>query len=246
MSGAKYRVTARGRLAWETKDPAVPSDYRMILWLVDFHGDGQLETWMSNFPQQRIEDCVDELQELGFLERVDAAPARPVTPQPRIVAVHPGELENAYAAVEQHGAYVSAERLKARAAKRASETTVLIVEDDPDQRALADLRVSMAGYAVRVAESQAALLRSLAKDGAPDLLLLDVMLPDGDGFDILARLRRLPSFSSLPIVMLTVRKERADIERGLMLGADGYVTKPYSKSILAALIARILGAGIQG
>lgn len=242
MSGAKYRVTARGRLAWETKDPAVPSDYRMILWLIDFHGDGQLETWMRNFPEQRLADCVDELQELGFLERVDPVSARAAAPQPRVVAVHASELEDAYSCVEQHGAYVSAERLKARAVKRASETVVLIVEDDPDQRALADLRVSMAGYAVRVAESQTALLRSLAKDGTPDLLLLDVMLPDGDGFDILARLRRLPSLSSLPIVMLTVRRERADIERGLMLGADGYVTKPYSKSILAALVARILGS----
>ena len=242
MRAAKYRVTNHGRLAYETKDPAVPSDYRAILWLIDFHGDRQLETWVNTFPEQRIEDCLGELEELGLVERLDAASARPAGPPARILPVRASELRSAQNSLEEQGAYVNAERLKARKAKPAKQTVVLVVEDDPDQRALADLRISMAGYAVRVVESQAALLRSLAKDGIPDLLLLDVMLPDGDGFEILARLRRLRSFSALPIVMLTVKKEPADIERGLMLGADGYITKPYSKNILAAVLARVLGS----
>lgn len=239
MSYTKYRVTSRGRLAWETKDAAVPSDYRMLLWLIDFHGDGQLEAWIRNFPEQRLDECLAELQELGLVESGDAA--APPAAAPEVVPVRTSALNNVRSSLEEHGAYVSVERLRPRAAKPANETVVLIVEDDPDQRALADLRVSMAGYGVRVAESQAALLRSLAQDGMPDLLLLDVMLPDGDGFEILARLRRLPSFASLPIVMLTVKREAADIERGLTLGADGYVTKPYSKSLLAAVVARVLG-----
>ena len=240
MSRARYRVTDRGRLAWEKKDPAVPSDYRMILWLIDFHGDRQLETWIQNFPDQRLEDCLGELLELGLLERESAATPSPLTTPPKVVALRAGELARVQSSLAEHGAYVSAERLRPRPAKPAGETVVLLVEDDPDQRALADLRLSMAGYSVRVAESQAALLHSLAKQGMPDLLLLDVGLPDGDGFEILERLRRLPSFSALPIVMLTVKKTPSDIERGLTLGADGYVTKPYSKSILAAVVKRVL------
>ena len=242
MSRARYRVTDRGRLAWEKKDPAVPSDYRMILWLIDFHGDRQLETWVHTFPEQRIEDCLDELEELGLVERLDHQAARPTGPPPRILPVRASELKGALNALEEHGAYINVERVKGRKAKPACDTVVLVVEDDPDQRALADLRISMAGYTVRVAESQAALLRSLASEGGPDVLLLDVMLPDGDGFEILARLRRLRSFASLPIVMLTVKKEAADIERGLMLGADGYVTKPYSRKMLAAALAHVLGS----
>ena len=69
---------------------------------------------------------------------------------------------------------------------------VLVVEDDPDQRALADLRMSMAGYSVRVAESVNALLRSLLEHGMPDVLVLDVMLDDGDGFDVLEKIAATP------------------------------------------------------
>ncbi len=117
---------------------------------------------------------------------------------------------------------------------------MLIVEDDPDQLALADLRVSMAGYKVRVAKSVNEFLHSMLDEGAPDLLLLDVVLPDGNGFDLLAKMRRHPVLGSLPIVMLTAENEAEDIGRGLLLGADGYITKPYTKNILADVIRRVL------
>jgi len=77
-------------------------------------------------------------------------------------------------------------------------------------------------------------------EGAPDLLLLDVMLPDGDGFEVLSRMRRHQALGSLPIVMLTAKNEPGDIGRGLVLGADGYITKPYTKNILADVIRRVL------
>ena len=98
----------------------------------------------------------------------------------------------------------------------------------------------MAGYAVRTADSAASLRETLRKDPAPDLLLLDIILPDGDGFDILANIRMHPELALLPIVMLTVKGDPADIRKGLALGADGYVTKPYSKIVLADTIRRVL------
>ena len=94
----------------------------------------------------------------------------------------------------------------------------------------------MAGYKVRVASSVNGFLQALVDEGAPDLLLLDVMLPDGDGFDVLGKMRRHQALGSLPIVMLTARNDAADIGRGLILGADGYITKPYTKAILADVI----------
>jgi DNA-binding response OmpR family regulator len=83
-------------------------------------------------------------------------------------------------------------------------------------------------------------LQSLVDEGPPDLLLLDVMLPDGDGFEVLRNMRRHHTHGSLTIVMLTARAEPGDIGRGLALGADGYITKPYTKSILAKVINRVL------
>lgn len=238
--GQAYRVTEAGRKAWESKDPAVPSDYRMILWQIDFSGGEHLENWMRNFPDQKLDDCLAELQELGLIEPLGAARAgRPGAETP-VFEVRAAELASATASLARDGAYLALERLVRRAPRPVAETVVLIVEDDPDQLALADLRVSMAGYAVRAAESQAALMKSLACDGVPDLLLLDVRLPDGNGFEILKKLRKMPAFASLPIVMLTAKKRPADIEQGLRLGADGYITKPYSKSILATAVGRIL------
>ena len=66
------------------------------------------------------------------------------------------------------------------------------------------------------------------------------MLPDGNGFDILGKLRGRPEFATLPIVLLTAKAELSDIRNGLALGADGYITKPYSKNQLAEVIGRVL------
>ena len=98
----------------------------------------------------------------------------------------------------------------------------------------------MAGYKVRVAATVNAFLHSMLDDGPPDLLLLDVMLPDGNGFDVLAKMRRHAVLGALPIVMLTSENEPEDIGKGLLLGADGYITKPYTKNILADVIRRVL------
>lgn len=114
------------------------------------------------------------------------------------------------------------------------------MEDDPDQAALAELRLTMAGYQVHGVDRAKALSRYLRQQARPDLLLLDVMLPDGNGFDILAQLRGRPEFSTLPIVLLTAKAELVDIRNGLALGADGYVTKPYSKNQLVEVIGYVL------
>jgi DNA-binding response OmpR family regulator len=165
---------------------------------------------------------------------------------PRPIAEDAPRLEQeahaAGAALLRAGAYLAGERLKHRAplAKPPAETVVLVVEDDPDQLALADLRVSMAGYQVRVADSGQAFRDALRTRELPDIVLLDVMLPDADGFAILAGMRRHARLALLPVIMLTAKNDAADIAKGLALGADGYVTKPYSKSILADTIRRVL------
>jgi CheY-like chemotaxis protein len=140
------------------------------------------------------------------------------------------------------GSFLAVDRISnlPRLAKKPAQTVVLVVEDDPDQKALAELRVTMAGYQVRSVEGAKALSRFLREEERPDLLLLDVNLPDGDGFDILAKLRGRPEFAMLPVVLLTVRTDPADIRKGLTLGADGYITKPYSKNQLAEVIGRVL------
>ena len=83
-------------------------------------------------------------------------------------------------------------------------------------------------------------MQTLLRDGPPDLVLLDAMLPDGNGLDVLAKIRRHPVFAALPIVMLNVVSDADYVAKGLALGADGYVTKPYSKNILVGVIKGVL------
>ncbi len=252
MGERNYRLTDAGRAAWEGQDVAVPADYRRILWMMDFHAEGGFaDSLLSMYPRAMLEEWLSELEEIGLIEPVPEGEASSggfgARQIDKTLAVDPARAREAGqaagAALARSGAYLATDRLRSRPAftKAPADTVILIVEDDPDQLALADLRVSMAGYKVRVASSVNAFLQAMLDEGAPDLLLLDVMLPDGDGFEVLARMRRHQALGSLPIVMLTAKSEPADIGKGLVLGADGYVTKPYTKQILADVIGQVLG-----
>ena len=146
------------------------------------------------------------------------------------------------ATLVREGCYLADERVAnlPPLGKPREQTLIQLVEDDPDQGELAELRLKLAGYVVRTAASAKALSKALREQSRPDLILLDIMLPDGDGFDILSKLRARPKFALLPIVLLTSKTDIDDIRNGLRLGADGYITKPYSKNILTDVIGRVL------
>jgi CheY-like chemotaxis protein len=244
-----YQLTQYGRDAWEGQEAAVPAEYRRILWLMDLFGQaGVAEDLTRRYPENVLGELLNELEELGLIEPVPEGSEAAFAAEERekTLALDESRLQRdaevAGASLARTGAYVAADRLIDRPVlgKRSADIEILIVEDDPDQLALADLRVSMAGYRVRLARSVKDFLHSMLDHGTPDLLLLDVMLPDGDGFDVLTKMRRNPTLRSLPIVLLTAKNEPGDIGKGLYLGADGYVTKPYTKNILADVIRRVL------
>ena len=112
---------------------------------------------------------------------------------------------------------------------------ILIVEDDRDILDLVRLYTEKEGYRTSLAATGPDALR-LAKSDRPDLILLDLMLPDLDGLEVCKRLRGDPTTAMIPIIMLTAKAEESDTIIGLELGADDYVTKPFSPK---ALIARI-------
>ena len=123
---------------------------------------------------------------------------------------------------------------------------ILVVDDEPGLREMVQGILAGAGYTVRLAGTCAqALQQSRAK--LPDGVLLDVMLPDGDGFALLGQLRDL---ADLPVLFLSARDEDADRLRGLGLGADDYMTKPFSPSEMVARVKahlaryeRLIGSG---
>ncbi len=237
-----WRVTSAGREAWKAQDTAIPERYRRLLQSIDVQGDTRaIEELLGQYPEQLVEDWLHELEELRFIESCPPGAPADTTLEPGMDKQSLTVAAKAAVALADTGAYLAERPAQGRPAKAPGETTILIVEDDPDQLALADLRVSAAGYNVRAVQSVAELTRYLAQHEAPDLMLLDVMLSDGNGFDVLSTLRRNAKFASLPVIMLTVVSDPAHVGRGLALGADGYVTKPYSKNILVGLIKGVLG-----
>src|SRR6476619_6372884 len=115
---------------------------------------------------------------------------------------------------------------------------ILIVDDDPDLLSLVGFALSQSGFAVVKASDVGSATRAFAAE-APDLAILDINLPGGSGFDICESIRRQ---SRIPIMMLTARGEEEDLVRALDLGADDYLTKPFSPRTVRALLRR---AGLE-
>jgi DNA-binding response OmpR family regulator len=116
---------------------------------------------------------------------------------------------------------------------------VAIVDDEADLRELLRTSLAREGFRVREHARGAAFLASLAGE-LPDAVVLDVMLPDIDGMEVCRRLRREPRAATLPVIMLTARAGEGDRVLGLELGADDYVTKPFSPKELAARVRAVL------
>jgi two-component system phosphate regulon response regulator PhoB len=120
-----------------------------------------------------------------------------------------------------------------------AKETVLVVDDERDIRELVSYNLSKNGYtAETVATGEEAILR--ARSDQPDLIVLDLMLPGADGFDVCRRLKGDPATRHIPVLMLTARSEEVDIVAGLELGADDYVTKPFSPRVLLARVRALL------
>jgi two-component system phosphate regulon response regulator PhoB len=117
--------------------------------------------------------------------------------------------------------------------------SILVVEDEEDIRELVSYNLLKEGYQVAgVASGEDALTAVEAK--APDLILLDIMLPGLDGLRVCRKLKENPKFGSIPIIMLTAKGEEPDIVAGLNMGADDYVTKPFSPKVLLARMQAVL------
>ncbi|MBL0289243.1 MAG: response regulator [Betaproteobacteria bacterium] len=117
---------------------------------------------------------------------------------------------------------------------------ILIADDEANIVASLEFLMRQKGYEVRVAGDGAQALAMVA-EFAPDLLLLDVMMPQLSGYDVCQRIRALPDGQRTRIIMLSAKGREAEVSKGLAVGADAYVTKPFSTQDLVARVAQLLG-----
>ena len=120
--------------------------------------------------------------------------------------------------------------------------TILVIEDDADIRELIEYNLGRDGYRVQsTADGEEGLDKARAK--APDLVVLDLMLPGIDGVELCRQLKRDPVTRNIPIVMVTAKSEETDVVLGLGVGADDYITKPFSPRTLLARVEAVLRRG---
>lgn len=119
---------------------------------------------------------------------------------------------------------------------------IAIIEDEAELAALLEYNLIRQGLATRIITSSKGALEQL-EAWRPDLVILDVMLPDGDGFDLCRRMRKSPSIGRTPVVFLTARSDEVDRVLGLEIGGDDYVTKPFSPRELMARVKAHLRRG---
>ena len=120
-----------------------------------------------------------------------------------------------------------------------AKPTILVVDDEEDIRELVELNLRREGYHVVMCETGEQALEQVSSQ-APDAIVLDLMLPGIDGLEVCRRLKAEPKTRQIAVVMLTAKGEEADIVTGLEIGADDYVTKPFSGKVLVARIRRLL------
>jgi two-component system, OmpR family, phosphate regulon response regulator PhoB len=116
---------------------------------------------------------------------------------------------------------------------------ILVVDDEPDITALVAYHLAKAGYRVSTAANGPDALKA-AREERPDIVILDIMLPGVSGYDVLAELRRREETRDVGVILLTARREEPDRIRGLSLGADDYLTKPFSPTELALRVNALL------
>jgi twitching motility two-component system response regulator PilG len=117
---------------------------------------------------------------------------------------------------------------------------ILVVEDEESLLKLESILLSSKGYNVTgVMDGKSALEEVMAH--RPDLVILDIMLPEIDGFEVCRRIKENPATSAIPVVMLTAKKNSQDVARGTEVGASAYLTKPFKSAKVIEVIEELIG-----
>ena len=236
----------------------LPPEALEVLVLLDGKRSvGDLEAKLASLPAQAVRDLLRSLlaahlvRAAALAEAEDigvdfaaffAAAGDPAEPPPGAQASAAREAQAGAPRLERQGYYVSIAREAVRRPAPAAGFAALIVEDDPDVSALVKRLLEKTGFAAAIAASRDEVAARLRQAPAPDVIVLDVQLPDLNGFELLQRLKAHPALKQIPVVMLTADAAPESIVRGLALGADGYITKPFDHAALAKGVKAVLGA----
>jgi len=242
-----YALTPRGenelRGGLTTLSPAQIEVLVRIDGILTF---AQIKAAMPEVPIEDFKSTFNKLLDSGLLSVAEADPlAEQFQFQLNKMALSRAEAEadSGAASLRKSGYYVSIARQRGPGRRLApgEALTAIVVEDEPMLAKFIQSYLSFEGFHVRLAGNRAEIVAEIRKPPIPDLILLDVMLPDADGFDILLRLRQHPALKNVPVIMLTGKATREAVIKGLAGGADGYITKPFEADALMRAVRTVVG-----
>jgi CheY-like chemotaxis protein len=187
-------------------------------------------------------------------EKLPPDVAKPAAAQPALAKSEPAQMAAAAgkvvlapdfkigtSALETDGFFVAIARRNFASGESTPGNKVMFVEDEPVTNAVLKKVLTSDGFEAYGAFDAAGLGVLLKRHGLPDMILLDIELPNVSGLQILSRIRKHPNMHSIPVLMVTSRAEMSDVVRGMSLGANGYLSKPVAVESLRAVLRQILG-----
>lgn len=252
-----FVVTDKGTEEIRSGSTALSSEALELLVLVDGKANvGDIEQLAAHLDAAALRDVLRMLIRDGLIRAATIAELEgmdfsdffspkktPAEPSAGAAASADREAATGAPELERTGYYVSIARRAGQARTRAADKplAVLVIEDDPMLGKLLQQRFTVEGYSARVAANREQILAELRSLPLPDLVLLDVLLPDANGFDVLQRMKQHAKLRTVPVIMLTGQANRASVMRGLVGGADGYITKPFDVEVLVRGVKAVLG-----
>jgi two-component system OmpR family response regulator len=224
--------TDRGSEELKSGSTQLPASRIELLVMLD--GKATLAEIIARFPERKADDILHDAQILADAGQIEMA--------------RPGmdvEIDFSYFFGNKPADKPSPASASCAAFSTAAggKYNILAIDDDPELQRLLRFLLMGEGYVAGTAGNREEIVAALRKLPSPDAILLDVMMPDANGFDVLSSIRRHPVLRSIPVIMLTAKATREDVMHGLLGGADGYITKPFDPDVLILGVRAVLGLG---
>jgi two-component system OmpR family response regulator len=237
---AVYAVTNKGDAELtDSRTSLSPAELKMLVLIDGKRSVAQLMQGAPALTEQAVDEALRKLIRLGII----GPASEMVSDAIDFGGSSPDESRAGLASLKRHGYYVRIARAAAKPRKLGPKDrlNVLVVEDDPQLAKLLKMYLQMENMVTTVAGNRDEILAALRKPPKPDLILLDVVLPDVDGFEVLTKIREFEALKTVPVILCTGKASREAVLNGLRRGADGYITKPYNVDVVLKAAKTVLG-----
>jgi len=229
-----------------------PAELELLVLIDGKAKVGQIQSSATNLQPQLVIEMLGKLlargliapQEIDLGSFLDSPPAA----ESGTAIPNDGAIARGVASLQQNGYIVRIARRapSERMLTKSQKINVVVVEDDEPLARLMQVALTDAGFVVHIAANRAEIVQALRRPPLPELILLDVMLPDADGFHVLGKLREHPVLKDVPVIMVTGKATRESVLKGLQRGANGYITKPFKVPVLCTAVRAVLGLDTDG